>query len=255
MKSVAKKGPFRNIKLLIEYEGTHYHGWQTQAKDRTIQETIIKAIKRVTGEKVILYGAGRTDSGVHAMGQVANFLTRSRLPAERIMYALNAYLPDDIVIKKGDEVSPAFNAQRRVKSKTYVYTIINGKTPSALQRHFSYFIRRKALDVSQMSQAVRYLVGKHDFRAFTTQSNRKENCVRIIYSLNILSRKRATIQFKVKGNGFLYNMVRAIVGTLILVGQGKIKPVEVKRILDSRDRGQAGPTAPGRGLCLVKVEY
>lgn len=254
MKSVAKNNTLRNIKLLIEYEGTHYHGWQTQANDRTIQETIIKAIKRITAEKVTLYGAGRTDASVHAIGQVANFSTHSRLAPERIMHALNAYLPGDIVAKRADDVPLSFNAQRGVKAKTYTYTIINSKTPSALQRNFSYLIRGQALDINRMRKAARHLVGKHDFRAFTTHSNLKQNCVRTIY-LVAISRHKDLIQIKVKGNGFLYKMVRVIVGTLVLVGQGKIKPVEVKKILDSRDRGRAGPTAPGRGLCLVELEY
>ncbi|MCK4909565.1 MAG: tRNA pseudouridine(38-40) synthase TruA [Planctomycetes bacterium] len=245
----------RNIKLLIEYEGTHYCGWQSQdGRQITVQETISQALKKITGQKTTLYGASRTDSGVHALGQVATFFTTSRLPPERFLFAINSYLPDDIVIKEVKDVRIGFKPQTQAKRKTYIYTIINGRVPSALRRNLIHFIVKPRLNVNRMRQAARYLVGRHDFRAFATKGHLKENCVRKIYSLAV-SREKNEVKFEVVGNGFLYNMVRAIVGTLLLVGQGKMTPKNVKKILDSHDRKQAGPTAPAKGLCLIKIEY
>ncbi|MEK7449878.1 MAG: tRNA pseudouridine(38-40) synthase TruA [Planctomycetota bacterium] len=245
----------RNIKLIIEYDGTNYCGWQSQAGHHSsIQETISDALKKITGKKTTLYGASRTDSGVHALEQTANFFTDSRLPAEKFIPALNHQLPPDIVIKQALDVPPDFNARTKARRKTYVYTIMDGPTPSALRRNFIYFAERAKLNLKKMKKAARSLVGRHNFRSFATKGHLKENCIREIYSLNIC-RKKDTLQFKVAGNAFLYNMVRALVGTLLMVGRGKIQPEEVKKIIDSHDRKNAGPKVPAQGLCLVKIDY
>jgi tRNA pseudouridine38-40 synthase len=263
----------RNIKLTIEYDGSAYFGWQSQnGHHATVQETVLKAIQKATGEKVILRGASRTDTGVHAFGQVANFHSLSTLPPERLRAAFNDYLPHDIIIRKAEDVPDKFNAQFKAKAKTYCYTIVTGATSSALQRHFSYYLKGRALDLKAMRKAARYLIGRHDFSALgsAAERNRRHHNIRTIYSVNIkeattmfngfsirniYGRENRIIQIIVKGKGFLYNMVRTIVGTLLLVGKGKILPEDVKKILKSRDRNKAGPTMPPHGLCLLKIEY
>jgi len=168
--------------------------------------------------------------------------------------ALNTNLPDDIVIKKAELVSKGFNAQFNAHAKTYLYTIKIGQTPSAIQRYVTYYVGVRRLDLKAMRKAVRYLVGKHDFRAFATEASRKPNCIRQVYTINI-AKDEKFIYIKVRGSGFLYNMVRTIVGTLLLVGQKKMSPEEIKEILESHDRRKAGPNVPAHGLCLIKVEY
>jgi len=263
----------RNIKLIIEYDGSKYFGWQSQnGRHVTVQETIGKTLKKIIGEKVVLYGASRTDSGVHAFGQVANFYSATKLAPERLRGGLNKHLPHDIVIRKVSDVSAKFNSKRNVKSKTYCYTMLNGSAPSAIYRNTTYFLNTTALDVKSMEKAARYLEGKHDFSAFTSSSPgyKKHSNVRTIYSLKVRLLNEVSkevnvkdaygsdcqlIQFLVRGNGFLYNMVRSIVGTLVMVGKNKIPPKSVKKILESADRNKAGQTMPPRGLCLLKVEY
>ncbi|MBI4835553.1 MAG: tRNA pseudouridine(38-40) synthase TruA [Planctomycetes bacterium] len=263
----------RNIKLTIEYDGSGYFGWQSQnGHHATIQETVLKAIQKATGEKPILYGASRTDTGVHAFGQVANFSSQTKLPPERLRAAINAYLPRDIIIRRAEQAPDKFNAQFQAKSKTYCYTVINGATSSALQRNFAYYSKDSGLDIKAMMKAARYLKGKHDFGAFGSPSerNRRYHNIRTIYSISvkeattmfnglsirdIYGRENRIIQIMVKGNGFLYNMVRTIAGTLLLAGKGKISPEDIKKILKSRDRNKAGPTMPAHGLCLLKIEY
>ncbi len=250
------KNKLRNIKLVIEYDGTNYCGWQTQKGQITVQETITKVLSDICGHKITLHGASRTDSKVHSQAQVANFLTKSRLTGYQFLQALNDHLPDDIVIRKAEEVRRSFHAQFDAKSKTYRYIILNSHIPCALDRKFCYFfpfpLKRDAEDA--MKKAVRYLIGRHNFRAFATKSSQKENCYRKIYSIKI-TRNKNYIYIDIKGSGFLYNMVRTIVGTLLQVGQGKIKPQDIKDILKSQDRKKAGPTVPAKGLCLLKVEY
>lgn len=245
----------RNIKMIIEYEGTNYYGWQSQNGNKpTIQETLISAIRKITNERFTLYGASRTDRGVHAVCQTVNFHTKTLLLPERLRAALNANLPGDIVIIKVEDVSKDFNAQFHAKEKTYCYTIINNKVPSALRRNFAYFVNGKRLNLKSMKKASRYLIGKHDFRAFATSASKIENCIRKIYSLSI-TRSGVVIEIKIRGNGFLYNMVRTIVGTLLLIGKNKIPPEDMKKILKSADRKNAGPNVPPHGLCLMKVKY
>lgn len=248
----------RNIKLIIEYDGTNYCGWQMQKNDRTVQSEITKAIEKMTGERVTLYGASRTDSGVHASGQTASFYIRSRLEPARIQRGLNGILDDDIVITKAEEASAKFNAQFGARAKTYIYTMLNGPVPPALHRNFCHYNSRP-VSVILMQKAAGYLKGRHDFRAFAAKAGSYRDSVRTIYDIRI-TRKRMPgagqmIYFKFRGKGFLYNMVRNIVGTLLLVGYKKIAPDEVKDILRSKDRARAGPNVPAKGLCLVKVEY
>ncbi|MEW6026201.1 MAG: tRNA pseudouridine(38-40) synthase TruA [Planctomycetota bacterium] len=242
-----------NIKLTIEYDGTNYCGWQTQKGDITVQETITKALTVIVKHKVTLYGASRTDSGVHAKGQIANFLTKSRMTPNQFVRALNSNLPDDIVIRSAKEVDKTFNSRFNTRSKLYRYAILNSPIPSALDRNFYCFVPYR-ISLARMRKTARYLVGEHNFRAFATKSSAKENCVRRIYSIRI-TKKGDYIYVDIKGNGFLYNMVRTIVGTLLLAAQGKIRPEYIKEILNSQERKKAGPTAPAAGLCLLKINY
>ena len=243
----------RNIKLTIEYDGTNYCGWQIQKNARSVQAVITETLTKITGHKITLYGASRTDSGVHARGQVANFRTQSRMTHYQFIKALNSNLPGDIVIRAVKDVSKSFNSMYDAKSKDYRYTILNSPIPSALDRSFYYFAPYP-ISIAPMKKAARYLVGRHDFRAFATKSSAKENCIRKIYSIKITS-KGDYIYIDIKGNGFLYNMVRTIVGTLLLVAQGKMESVNIKQIIKSRERKKAGPTAPAKGLCLLRVSY
>jgi len=248
------KKSLRNIKLVIEYDGSNYCGWQWQKGQISIQEMLARVVKQITGRDAVIHGASRTDSGVHAVGQVANFLTQAKLSTFRLLRALNGNLPHDIVVKSVSEVPAAFNACFKAKSKTYIYTILNRRISSPLNRAFVWFISGKKLDIKLMKKAAVGLKGHHNFRAFASESHKNKNYVRTISSISITEHD-GFIYIKVTGNGFLYNMVRAIVGTLVQVGQGKITPKEVKKILISHDRKRAGPTAPARGLCLMKVRY
>ena len=243
----------RNIKLTIQYDGTRYSGWQFQKNARSIQEVIQKAIKKITGECVNLIASGRTDAGVHAKSQVANFKTTSKLPAKNIHMALNGVLPEDIVIFHAEEADPGFNAQHMARSKIYRYTIINSNFNDPFLRKFAAkcFYR---LDLKVMRRAARLLEGKHDFRAFKTVDGPEKSCVRTIKSIAI-AKDQNVVYIDIKASGFLYNMARNIVGTLIEVGRGKIDLGKVKYILQKKDRRLCGPTMPAKGLCLMKVRY
>jgi len=243
----------RNIKLVVEYDGTAYRGWQAQRQPCTIQHRLEQAIARVTQEGVRVHGSGRTDAGVHAQGQVAHFHTTSRIPAPRLPHAINAHLPDDIAVKSAREMPLRFHARYSAKSKLYRYTILNDSTRSPLQRQRVWQVRQ-ALDAEAMQQAAQHLAGKHDFSAFRTQARSEQDNTRTISWLAVRRRGRQVL-IDVEADGFLYNMVRAIVGTLVCVGRGQMRPTQVKRILRSRRRSCAGPTAPARGLCLVRVRY
>ncbi|HHT9135186.1 MAG TPA: tRNA pseudouridine(38-40) synthase TruA [Candidatus Avalokitesvara rifleensis] len=252
----------RNIRLVIEYEGTNYAGWQEQRVKNhstegdqlpTIQACVKDAIEKVVGEVVVLYGASRTDAGVHALGQVANFRTSSGLPVEKFVPAINFYLPPDIVVRSAEEVPENFHAQFSARSKVYSYTVLNDRVPCALNRNLSYRCS-PPLDVEMMKKASECLTGRHDFSAFSVESSGNKNSIRTIKSFNITQQDRY-IRFVVEADGFLYKMIRGIVGTLLLVGQGKLSLEEFKHILDSRDRRLAGPTAPAKGLILLKVNY
>ena len=243
----------RNIRLLIEYDGTNYAGWQWQKNAITIQETLSKAIEQVIQEKVTIYGAGRTDAGVHAIGQVANFHTHSNIPSERLLLAINFYLPHDITVKEAVDVPETFHAQYCAVSKVYQYTLFNDWIRTALNRNFCYVCGFQ-LDVDKMTNAAQYFIGAHDFTSFTTKALQEKNRIRTVKRLEI-KKEGKYIYFTVEADGFLYNMVRSIVGTLIEVGRGKIEAESIKDILNAKNRNSAGPTAPARGLCLIEVKY
>jgi len=243
----------RNIKLQIEYDGTNYSGWQTQKSDKTVQETLSHAIMQALQEKITIHGAGRTDAGVHALGQVAHFKTGSSIPAKRLVHAINYHLPHDIVVKSAEDVPESFHAQYSTKSKVYQYTVLNDWTRSAINRNFCY-LYGYALDVEKIAAAAKLLVGAHDFTSFTTKAIEEKNRVRTVQRLDI-KKEGKYLFFTIEADGFLYNMVRTIVGTLLEVGRGKLTGEDVMDVLSKKNRIFAGPTAPARGLCLMEIKY
>ena len=243
----------RNIKLVIEYDGKSFNGWQKQPNKLNIQGEIEKAIEEITGEKIDLIASGRTDAGVHSLGQVANFKTNSTIDVEKIPYAINSKLKKSIVIKSAEEVPERFHSRYSVHSKTYRYTINNSKFGTALYRDMEYHFPIE-LDEKKMQKAAKFFEGEHDFKAFKASGTSSKSSVRTIYKATV-ERKEDRVIIELTGNGFLYNMVRIIAGTLIDVGIGKIKPEEVKEIIEKKERKNAGKTLPARGLCLLKVDY
>ncbi len=241
-----------NIKLVIEYDGTNYVGWQQQKKGATIHGTLSKAIGRVINEEVALQGSGRTDAGTHAVGQVANFKTKSNIPVSNLVQAINSYLPRDIVVKSAKKVPEKFHSRYSAKSKTYCYTILNSRIRDAVGRDYCLHYSTP-LDIEKMQKASKVLIGKHDFSAFKSKSE-VPSSVRTIMKLEI-KKKGKFLTFTVEADGFLYKMVRSIVGTLIEVGKGKMTITEFKRIVKSRTRAKAGNTVAANGLCLIKVKY
>ncbi len=243
----------RTIRLLIEYEGTHYLGWQRQPQGMTVQQALEEAIERITGAMPAVIGAGRTDSGVHALGQVAHFKTASDLPEERLMAGVNAVLPEDIVVKEIGEAPEGFHARFSARGKRYEYTIWNDRVRPVLERNFCWHVQQ-ALDVDAMRDATQHLTGTHDFAAFQSAGAESKTTVRTV-SLAEWATDPPRLIFAIEADGFLYNMVRAIVGTLVEVGLHKRNPGETGEIINSGDRGQAGRTAPPHGLCLMRVDY
>lgn len=243
----------RNIKLIIEYDGKEFNGWQKQPNKLNIQGTIENAIKQLTCEEVELNASGRTDAGVHAFGQVANFKTNSNIPIDKFAIALNSILKKSIVIKEAIEVQENFHARYNCKRKTYRYIINNSSFGTAIYRNLECNIKQK-LNIEAMKQAIQFFIGEHDFKAFKSSGTSSKNSVRTIYNANIIQENERII-IELTGNGFLYNMVRIISGTLVEVGLGKIKPEEIPNIIKSKDRNNAGKTLPPQGLYLVSVEY
>lgn len=243
----------KRVKLTIAYDGTNYCGWQIQPNGITIEEVINKALQKLTGEPILVIGASRTDSGVHAMGNVAVFDTETTIPPERIAMALNQRLPEDIVIVKSEEVALDFHPRYCDCSKTYEYHIINTRIPIPTKRLTNYFVSYN-LNLDHMREAAAYLVGEHDFVSFCNVRTDVENTVRTITALDIIENGNE-ITIRITGNGFLYNMVRIIVGTLIRVGRGFYTPEKVKEILEAKDRKAAGVTAPAHGLMLMEINY
>jgi tRNA pseudouridine38-40 synthase len=241
----------RNIKLTIEYDGTEYVGWQLQAEGRTIQGGIEEAILKLTGEKSRIHGSGRTDAGVHALAQVANFATGSPLSCETIRNGLNSYLPHDIRIMNAVDVPASFHARKNALEKVYEYTVLNRKVSSPLKSRYAYFFTYP-LDLEAVRQAAALLVGEHDFRGFAARNLDVESTVRRITGLDI-KKTGDEIVFRVSANGFLRHMVRYIAGTLLEVGRGKLSPSDISKILQGNKKG--GPVAPPRGLCLMSVRY
>lgn len=243
----------RRILLVVAYDGTNYCGWQLQPNGVTIEEVLNQTLTALLKEPVCVTGASRTDSGVHAMGNVAVFDTESRIPGDKFCFALNQRLPDDIRIQSSREVPVTFHPRKANCVKTYEYRILNRKIDMPLQRLYSHFCYFK-LDVDRMRQAAAFLVGEHDFKSFCTVRTQAEDTVRTIYSLD-LQKDGDMIVLRISGSGFLYNMVRIIAGTLVKVGMGVYPPEYVEEILEARDRAAAGPTIPARGLTLVGLEY
>lgn len=244
----------RNIKLVIEFDGTNYSGWQIQNDQVTVQGVIEEAIKVVTKDhQVKINGSSRTDSGVHAVGMVANFNTNSTIPAEKFRDAINTKLPDDIAIVKSEEVALDFHPRYCCLGKTYSYTIINRVEKVALRKNYAYHVKQE-LNIENMKEACKYFIGTHDFKAFRSQGSSVKTTVRNIKELYIVKNGQE-IKIYITADGFLYNMVRNIVGTLIYVGTGKIKPEDIVTIINSKDRSKAGTCVPPNGLVLEKVYY
>jgi tRNA pseudouridine38-40 synthase len=243
----------RNIKLIIEYDGTNYAGWQRQNNSITIQQKIEEVIKTVTGEFSEVIGSSRTDAGVHANGFVCNFLTESKIPSEKFKKALNSFLPEDIVIVNSKEVELDFHARFNSIGKRYVYTVLTGEHRAAIGRNYVYYFHRK-LNIDNMRTASKYFLGTHDFSAFKSAGSSVKTSVRTIKELNVVEEGNI-IKITVTGDGFLYNMVRIIVGTLLEVGIGRFKPDCILDILKSKDRSKAGRSVPARGLSLEEVFY
>lgn len=243
-----------NFKLIIEYDGTEYQGWQRQKNGCTIQEVIENAINIMTGKKVSLTGSGRTDAGVHALAQTANFHCNTELGPEMFQKGLNSLVPDDIVIKECCLVDDKFHARYDAKSKTYRYKILNQRLNSAISRRYVWHIR-KTLDLEAMRSAIRYILGTHDFKAFEGSGSPRSNTIRTVINAALVEADQNNLSFQIEANGFLRYMVRNIIGTLVEVGLGKITPDDFKTILLSRDRNRAGATTPPHGLFLVNVKY
>lgn len=243
----------RNIRMVVSYDGTGYYGFQTQPGGNTVQDIIEKANKAITGEDERIIGSGRTDAGVHARGQVFNFFTHSSIPVERWALALNTRLPKDIVVLHADEVSLEFHSRRSAKKKTYRYTIDTNKFPDVFERNYR-FHHPTPLNVAAMQSALAALIGEYDFTSFASRQSTKSSHVRTIYDAHLVEGE-GKLDIYVTGNGFLFNMVRIIVGTLLWVGQGKREAAEMAAILQARDRSAAGPTAMAHGLMLWDIEY
>ena len=244
----------RNIKLTIEYDGKKFGGWQKQPTKLNVQGEIEQAIKEITGEDVELNASGRTDSGVHSLGQVANFkLEKSQIEVEKIPYALNSKLKKSIVIKEAEEVDEDFHARFSCKGKKYRYIINNSIQGTAIYRDLEYHMPQK-LNVDKMKKAIKFFEGEHDFKGFRASGTSSKNSVRKIYKAEVIQEGERII-IELCGNGFMYNMVRIIAGTLVDVGLGKIEPESIPEIIDSKDRKKAGKTLPAHGLYLVEVFY
>ena len=243
----------KRVKLTVAYDGTRYHGWQVQPNADTIEGELNRHLSALLQEEIKVTGASRTDAGVHALGNVAVFDTKARMPAEKISYAMNTRLPEDIRIQESCEVAPDFHPRFCRTVKTYEYRILNRRFPDPTKRLYSFFYYYP-LDVGKMREAAAYLEGEHDFRAFCTMRPGIENTVRTIYSSEV-EKEGDIIVFRVTGNGFIYNMVRIMAGTLIRAGGGVFSPEYIKAILESRDRELAGETARPEGLTLVEIHY
>ena len=243
----------KRIKLTVAYDGTDYCGWQIQKNGITVEEVLNRALSRLTGEEITVVGASRTDAGVHARGNVAVFDTDTRIPAERIVYAVNALLPEDVVVVRSEEVPAGWHPGKCVSVQTYEYRILNKEFPVPVRGRDTYF-GSVSLDIERMRRAAEYLKGVHDFKSFCSAQTAVETTVRTIYDLDI-KKEGEIITIRVRGNGFLYNMVRIIAGTLAGVGRGYFEPEDMERMLEAKDRTQAGVTAPPQGLTLVGIEY
>ena len=243
----------KRVRLIVSYDGTNYCGWQIQNNGITVEEVLNHALTDLCQEEIAVIGASRTDSGVHALGNVAVFDTNSRIPGEKFSFALNQRLPDDIRIQQSDEVADDWHPRFQDTVKTYEYCFLNRRIPDPMRRLYSYFIYYP-MDVENMQKAADYLIGEHDFKSFCTPRTQVRSTVRTIYDLT-LTKEGDEIRMRITGNGFLYNMVRIIAGTLARVGTGLYTPERVKEILEAKDRNVSGPKAPPQGLTLISIAY
>lgn len=241
------------ILLKVSYDGSAYHGWQVQDGQTTVAGVLESAIKDLTGETVELLGASRTDAGVHARGNVAVFDTQTTIPPERFALAVNNYLPQDVRVMESREVSEDFVPRFQAKNKTYLYRIQNSLIPDPLRRLYVYHAKGQ-IDVSAMEKAAGYIEGRHDFTSFSSVHTQVKSFVRTVYSCKV-SLVEDEIQITINGDGFLYNMVRIVAGTLLAVGYGKISPESIKEIIEKKDRCSAGETLPPNGLTLMEIVF
>ena len=244
----------RRIRLIVSYDGTNYCGWQKQPNGITIEEVLNNAISKLTGEEIEIIGASRTDSGVHAYGNVAVFDSDTRIPAEKLSLALNTKLADDIRIMESLEVAADFHPRKNVIDKTYEYHINTAKIPFPTDRLYSYNVKHN-LDIKAMKEAAKFIEGRHDFTSFCSAKTDKEDKVRTVFQIDVEEALRSELIIRVRGDGFLYNMVRIIAGTLVKVGEGKIRPDEIPSIIERKDRGHLGTTLPAKGLFLMGIRY
>ena len=243
----------KRVKMVVAYDGTNYSGWQLQNNAVTIEQKLNEALFNLLGEEITVTGASRTDAGVHSLGNVCVFDTNTRMPAEKICYALNTRLPEDIVVQSSCQVADDFHPRAGKSSKTYEYRVLNREFRDPTRRLDTYFYHYD-LDVALMQKAASFLIGEHDFRSFCSVHAQVETTVRTIYDCTV-SKNEDEIRIRVTGNGFLYNMVRIIAGTLIEVGAGKRQPEDIVKMLEAKDRQSAGPTAPAHGLTMIGIEY
>ena len=243
----------KRVKLVVAYDGTNYHGWQVQNNGITIEEVLNRTISELVQEDIKVIGASRTDAGVHACGNVAVFDTESRIPGDKFSFALNQRLPEDIRIQESCEVGADFHPRYADTVKTYEYNILNRRFELPSKRLYAAFCYYP-MDIERMNQAAAYLVGEHDFKSFCSAGAQVQTTVRTIYAVNV-TKDDEMVHIRITGNGFLYNMVRIIAGTLMQVGTGLVEPEQVKEILEARDRSKAGPTAVAKGLTLVEIRY
>lgn len=243
----------KRVGLVVAYDGTNYCGWQIQPNGITIQGVLNDALSDLLGEKIETIGASRTDAGVHALGNVAVFDTEMRMPGDKFSFALNQRLPEDIRIQKSEEVDADFHPRYVKSQKTYEYRILNCRFPIPTERFYSHFTYIP-LDVDKMKEAASYLIGEHDFKSFCGTGAQVKTTVRTVKEIQI-EKSGDRITIRITGEGFLYNMVRIIAGTLMDIGGGLYPPEKMKEILEAKDRKKAGPTAPARGLTLMKIQY
>ena len=244
----------KRVRLTVAYDGTNYRGWQVQPNGITIEQVLNEKLSALLGEEIVVTGASRTDSGVHSLGNIAIFDTNTRMPAEKISFALNQRLPEDIVVQDSREVPSDWHPRYQNSRKTYEYRILN-RTFRMPGRRFDTYFYYHPLDVEKMQQAASYLEGEHDFKSFCAVGAQVKTTTRTIYSCNVTRDAGDIVTVRVTGNGFLYNMVRIIAGTLIKVGGGELSPEEIPLILEKKDRSAAGPTAPAHGLTMIGIEY
>jgi len=244
----------RNIKLIIEYDGTKYHGWQKQPNGITIQQVLEQTILKITNENINITGSGRTDAGVHAIGQVANFKTNSRISEENFQKAINTLLPYDIVIVSAKEVDADFHSQYNALSKTYLYKTINRPYRSALLKQRAWYMPY-SLDLKNMATAAKHLIGKHDFKIFAKSGSNIKTTTREVYETDFEHSKDGIIEFTIRSNGFLKGMVRLIMGTLVNVGKGNLTEYEFKLMINNGTKNKYIKSAPAHGLYLAKVTY